>query len=142
MLTGGLVEILDILCHDRGSDGLPCLLDDEALAALSLDTHLLRENVHDDKDDNREEGLVILHLVDLEYDELLVEKALVHVIVEGILQLTATVEGLQNRTEVVDVEVGLLNLVGVRDLRNTLQGKLKEGIEVQLLNREFLLLSL
>ena len=27
-LSGGLIEILDVLCHHRRGDGFPCLLDD------------------------------------------------------------------------------------------------------------------
>ena len=52
-LTGGLVEILDVLCHHGRGDGLPCLLDDQALAVL-LDAHLLDEGVHDDERHQRE----------------------------------------------------------------------------------------
>ena len=73
MLTGGLVEILDILGHDRSGNGLPRLFDDQALTAF-LDTHLLGEDIHNDKDDDREQDGVILDLIDLEDDKLLIEQ--------------------------------------------------------------------
>ena len=52
--TGGLVQILDVLCHHGRCDGFPRLLDDEHLAVF-LDAHLLQKHVHDDKCDKREE---------------------------------------------------------------------------------------
>ena len=52
--TGGLVQILDVLCHHGRCDGFPRLLDDEHLAVF-LDAHLLQKHIHDDKCDKREE---------------------------------------------------------------------------------------
>ena len=86
MLSGRLIEVFDILCHHRRSNGLPCFLDDQALATTVLDTHLLGEHIHDDEHDDGEQHRVILHLVYLEHDERLVEERLVHVVVQRVLQ--------------------------------------------------------
>ena len=73
MLTGCLIEVLDIFCHRRGGNGFPCFLDDKGLAAL-LDTHLLGEHVHDNQQHNRSQHRVVLDLIQLKDNELLVKQ--------------------------------------------------------------------
>ena len=74
MLSGRLIQVLDVLCHNWGGDCLPCFLNDQALAHLVLDTHLLGEHVHDDKHDDGEQHGVVLHLVYLKDDKLFIEQ--------------------------------------------------------------------
>ena len=93
-----------------------------------LDTHLLQEHVHNDEYHNREQHGVILNLVDFEDDELLIEEVHVQVGVQGHLQFAASVELLQNGSEVADVE---LNLLLCHDLRNAFQCKLIVRVEGQ-----------
>ena len=52
-LSGGLVEVLDVLGHHRRGYGLPGFFNDQHLAVL-LDAHLLDEHVHDDERHQRE----------------------------------------------------------------------------------------
>ncbi len=138
VLTGGLIEVLDIFCHDGGGNGLPCLLDDQTLTPF-LDTHLLGEHVHDDEHDDGEKDGVVLHLVNLEDDELFIEKGAVHVVVQGVLQLTALVERLQDGGEVMDGEVHMLLL---QYLGDALHGELIIGVETQLTDTELAALHL
>ena len=138
MLASCLIEILDVLCHDRRGNGFPCFLDDKALPVL-LDTHLLREHVHDDEHDNGEKHGVILDLVNLEDDELLVEESAVHVVVECVFQLTAFIERSKDCGEVINRKG---DIVFLRYLRYALDGKLIEGVEIKFLDFDGLALML
>ena len=104
-----------------------------------LNTHLLGEDVHNDKDDNREEHGVVLDLVDLEDDELLIEKRAVHVIVQRIFQLTTLIEGREDGTIVINLK---MNPILLHDLGNTLDGILVERVEVKLSDLQGLALLL
>ena len=129
VLTGGLIEILDIVGHDRGGDGLPRLFNDKTLATVALDTHLLGEDIHDDQHDDGEEDRVILDLVDLEDNELLVEETGVHIIVQRVFKLATFIEGGEDGSEIVNGETDI-TLAG--DLGNTLKGILVVGVEREL----------
>ena len=61
-LTHRLIQIFDVLSHRRGGDGFPCLFDDESLSAF-LDTHFLKEHIHDDEHDDREQHGIVLDFV-------------------------------------------------------------------------------
>ena len=129
--TGGLVEVLDVLCHHGRGDGLPCLLDDQALAVL-LDAHLLDEGVHDDERHQREQQRVVLDAVYLEDDEGLVEESGVQGLVQGALVIAATVEVLHQ--VVVGRQVDAVQPVLVADFGDAPGAELVEGVEAQFLN--------
>ena len=99
------------------------LLDDKALAVL-LQAHLLQEHVHDDERHDGEELLVLLDGIHLEDDEGLVEQGAIHVLVENLVVLAATVEVLEHIGEVVAVDGG--DVVLDADLVETLTGELIE----------------
>lgn len=130
-LSCGLVHILDVLGHHRGSDGLPGLLDDKDLAVL-LDPHLLDEEVHDDKGNQREEKGIVLNRVDLEDDERLVEESGVQVFVQSDFMVSSPVEVLHQ--VVVGREVDAREVVLLADLGDPLDAELVEGVEVERLN--------
>ena len=127
-LADGLVEILDVLGHGRGRDGLPRFFDDQCLAPF-LDAHLLQEHVHDDQHNDGEKHGVILYLVDFKDDEPLVKEVHVHVGVQRGLQLSAPVELFQDGGEIMDIEA---DLVHGHNLGDTLQRELVIGVEGQL----------
>ena len=129
-LTGCLVEVLDIFCHHWRSYGFPCLLDDKHLAVF-LDTHLLNENVHDDKCNKREEERVILDGVNLKDDEGLIKQLCVEVLIECKLMTTALIEVLQQI--VVGCQVYSCQIVLLYNLRNTDFTVLVECVERQVL---------
>ena len=104
-LSGCLIEILDVLCHHRGGDGFPCLFDDQHLAVL-LDTHLLDEDIHDDKGDKREQERVVLDGVYLEDYEGLVKQLRVQIFIEGQLMAATLVEVLQQVVLGCQVDAG------------------------------------
>ena len=116
VLTGGLIEILDILCHRRCGYGFPGFLNNQAFSAL-LDTHLLGEHVHDDEHDDREEDFVILHLINLEDDELLIKERSIQIVVKNVFLLSTFIERFENRCKIMDIETDVLLF---HNLRNTL----------------------
>ena len=125
-LTHRLIQIFDVLSHRRGGDGFPCLFDDESLSAF-LDTHFLKEHIHDDEHDDREQHGVVLDFVNLE--EPLIKERLFQVVVQRTLQFTTAVELFENGGEVINVEGYLL--LG-HQLRNTFQRIFIESVEGQL----------
>ena len=130
-LTGCLVEVFDLLCHNWRSNGFPCFFNDKHLAVV-LDTHLLNENVHDDKCNKREEERVILDRVNLKDDEGLSKQLCVEVLIECKLMTTALVEVLQQI--VVGCQVDSCQVVLLYNLRNTDCTVLVECVERQVLN--------
>ena len=73
VLSGCLIEVLDVLCHDRCCDGFPCFLDDKTLTAF-FQAHLLSKDIHDDEHNDWKQYRIVLDLVNLENDELLIKK--------------------------------------------------------------------
>ena len=92
-LSRSLVQVLDVLSHQRGGNGFPSLFNDQHLPVL-LQTHLLQEDIHDNQSDYREELLVLFDGIDLEYDESLAKQGTVHTLVENLVVVAALVEGL------------------------------------------------
>ena len=131
MLTGCLIEVLDILGHRRGGNGFPRFLYNQGLTAF-LDTHLLGEHVHDNQQHNRSQYWIILNLIQLEDDESLVKERGLHVAVKGFLVLTALVEGGENGCIVVNIELGRIKVHLLQQLGNALEGELIEGIEAEI----------
>ena len=71
--TGCLIHKLDVLRHERTGDGFPCLFDDQDFATL-LDTHFLKEYIHDNQRNKREKERIIFYTVDFKDDEGLIEQ--------------------------------------------------------------------
>ena len=130
-LSGGLVQVLDIFCHHRGGNGLPCLLNDQNLAVL-LDSHLLDEEVHDDESDEREKERVILDGVNLEDYERLIKETGVQVLIESHIMIAALVELLHQIVVSRQVDAG--KAVLVTDFRKPLYAEFIEGIEAEVVN--------
>ena len=131
MLTGCLVEVLDIFGHRRGGNGFPCLFNHQRLTTF-LDTHLLGEHVHDDKQHDRSQHGIVLNLVQLKDDELLIEEGGLHIAVEGFLIFAALVEGGEDGCIVVDVELRGVEVHLFHQLGDALEGELIEGVEHEL----------
>ncbi|GFH99287.1 hypothetical protein IMSAGC004_01690 [Bacteroidaceae bacterium] len=128
-LTGRLVHELDVLGHERAGNGFPCLLDDQDLAVL-LDTHLLQEHVHDNQRNKREQERIIFYTVDFKDNERFVKQRAVHVFVQRLIMVAATVKVFHHVA--VCRNVNTRNTVFVADVWNTLHGKLVERVERQL----------
>ena len=115
----------------------PCFLDYQCLAPL-LDTHLLKEHVHDYQHHDREKHGIILYLINFKDDEPLIEKIGIPIGVECHVQFTTPVELFQDSREVTDGEVNFLQR---HDLRNALQGELIIGIKGEFTHFELPLLN-
>ena len=131
-LPDRFIEVLDILCHRRRSDSFPRFLDYQCLATF-LDTHLLKEYVHDYQHHDREKHGIILYFINLKDDEPFIKEVYIQVGVQRGSQLATPVKLLQDGGEVPDAETDFL-LRG--DLRDALQGKLIVGVEGQFLYPE------
>ena len=90
----------------------------------------MQEYVHNNQRDKREQERVVLDAVDLEDDERLVEQRAVHVLVQRLVMVAATIEVLHHVT--VGRNVNARNTVLVADVGNALHGKLVERVERQL----------
>ena len=75
--------------HGRGN-GFPCLLDDKHLAVL-LDTHLLDENVHDNKRHQWKQQWIILNGINLKDDEGLIKERRIQILVQGTLMTASPI---------------------------------------------------
>ena len=124
-LTNGLEKKLEVGCHSRSGHSLPCLFNDDGLTSF-LQSHLLKEDVHNYHDNDREKNVIVLNLIHLEDNKLLVKECFIGIVVQRLLQLATLVKAAQNSREVLDAEV---NVLITADLRDALQGKLIEGIE-------------
>ena len=138
MFSSCFIEILDIARHHRCGYGFPCLFNNQTLSAL-LDSHFLREHIHDDQHNDREENRVILHLVYLEDDELFIKQRSIQVIIQNMRSFSTFIEWLENGGKIMDSKLYLL----LNDkLRYSHQGELIIGIEGKFRNLETSFLAL
>ena len=107
----------------------PCFFDYQCLAPL-LDTHLLKEHVHDYQHHDREKHGIILYLINFKDDEPFIKEVYIQIGIQRGFQLATPVELLQDGCEIPDAETDFL-LRG--DLRDAFQGKLIVGVKGQFL---------